>query len=282
MAGGDEITLLQRAHSMFAGTPSVPDSAGPTHAAQQALVHPQQVGATSLADYRQRAESGRAALAATAETDTQLTSILRGAANEHSAAAQSTKVILDAARADSAPAADTPLGQRQLMARRAARLRASHRVVSSTRARALRRLALLRALRYHRGLSPEMMARFNVPGAPNPRAAAAVRAAMTQLGVPYSWGGTKPGVGLDCSGLTQWAYKQAGIDISRTTWTQVHHGVPVPRSMVAVGDLVFPHPGHVQMYIGDGKVIEEPYTGASCRISQMPSNVYAIRRPTAA
>lgn len=278
MANDEEIRLLQRAHAMFSGAPSVPEGAGPAHAAQQALVHPEQVSSTSLADYRQRAESGRAALAATADTDAKLTSIVRGAATEHAAAAHSTKVILDAARADSAPAADTPLGQRQLLARRAARLRASHRVVSSTRARALRRLALLRALRYHRGLSPEMMARLNVPGAPNPRAAAAVRAAMTQLGVPYVWGGTKAGSGLDCSGLTQWAYRQAGMEISRTTYTQVAHGVPVPRSAVAVGDLVFPHPGHVQMYIGDGKVIEEPYTGASCRISQMPANVYAIRR----
>ncbi len=51
--------------------------------------------------------------------------------------------------------------------------------------------------------------------APNTVAANAVRYALTQLGVPYVWGGTTPGVGLDCSGLTQWAYHQAGLDLPR-------------------------------------------------------------------
>ena len=50
--------------------------------------------------------------------------------------------------------------------------------------------------------------------APNMVAADAVRHALTQLGVPYQWGGTAPGVGLDCSGLTQWAYHEAGLEHS--------------------------------------------------------------------
>ncbi len=50
--------------------------------------------------------------------------------------------------------------------------------------------------------------------APNAVAASAVRHALTQLGVPYQWGGTTPGVGLDCSGLTQWAYREAGLESS--------------------------------------------------------------------
>ena len=53
----------------------------------------------------------------------------------------------------------------------------------------------------------------SIATAPNAEAAAAVRNALTQQGVPYAWGGTTPGVGLDCSGLTQWAYGQAGVDI---------------------------------------------------------------------
>ena len=51
--------------------------------------------------------------------------------------------------------------------------------------------------------------------APNPVAASAVRHALPQLGVPYVWGGTTAGVGLDCTGLTQWAYHEAGLNIPR-------------------------------------------------------------------
>ena len=50
--------------------------------------------------------------------------------------------------------------------------------------------------------------------APNPMAACAVRHALTQLGCPYVWGGTTPGVGLDCSGLRQWAYHETGPELS--------------------------------------------------------------------
>jgi cell wall-associated NlpC family hydrolase len=56
--------------------------------------------------------------------------------------------------------------------------------------------------------------------APNAVAADAVRHALTQLGVPYVWGGTSPGVGLDCSGLTQWAYHEAGLDLPRLAQEQ--------------------------------------------------------------
>ncbi len=56
--------------------------------------------------------------------------------------------------------------------------------------------------------------------APNAVAADAVRHALTQLGVPYQWGGTTPGVGLDCSGLTQWAYHEAGLNIPRLAQEQ--------------------------------------------------------------
>ena len=56
--------------------------------------------------------------------------------------------------------------------------------------------------------------------APNAVAASAVRHALTQLGVPYVWGGTTPGVGLDCSGLTQWAYHEAGLNLPRLAQEQ--------------------------------------------------------------
>ncbi|MGH9157664.1 MAG: C40 family peptidase [Acidimicrobiales bacterium] len=54
-----------------------------------------------------------------------------------------------------------------------------------------------------------------------------IAAAMTQLGVPYRWGGTTPGVGFDCSGLVQWAFAQAGVTLPRTTSQQILTGVAV-------------------------------------------------------
>ncbi len=279
MTGADEITVLRRAHDLFAGNPNVAGG-GPATDAVNALRQPGEVTGSGFARYRTQADASRSTLMSTSGVDERLNTILQGAANEHSAAAHRTRAILDAARADSAPAADTPMGQRELMARRAARLRAQHRILTSTRARALRRLALIRALRY-RGIDPSrLLSSMQIPGAPNPRAAIAVKFALSKLGLPYVWGATGPNA-YDCSGLTQAAWKAAGIDISRTTYTQIDHGVPVPRSMAAVGDLVFPHAGHVQMYIGNNQVVEAPHSGANVRISQMAANVQ-IRRPLAA
>ncbi len=65
--------------------------------------------------------------------------------------------------------------------------------------------------------------------APNERAATAVRAALSQRGVPYSWGGTTPGRGLDCSALTQYAYRQAGVELPRLAQDQDTAGYRVDR-----------------------------------------------------
>ena len=70
--------------------------------------------------------------------------------------------------------------------------------------------------------------------APNAVAASAVRHALTQLGVPYDWGGTTPGVGLDCSGLTQWAYHEAGLKLPRLAQEQ-DVGAAVDRRVAAPG-----------------------------------------------
>lgn len=93
-----------------------------------------------------------------------------------------------------------------------------------------------------------------VTHAPNEVAARAIRAALTQLGVPYVWGGTTPGVGLDCSGLTQWSYEQAGLEIGRTTWDQ-DNNPQVDPTMALPGDLIM-WDGHVAMFLGNGMMIE--------------------------
>lgn len=95
---------------------------------------------------------------------------------------------------------------------------------------------------------------------------AIIAAAYSQLGVPYVWGGTTPGVGLDCSGLTQYCYRQAGITIPRNSEDQAAFGRKVPVSEATPGDILW-RPGHVGIYIGDDRYIHEPHTGAVCTIA---------------
>ncbi|MFE5809565.1 NlpC/P60 family protein [Streptomyces sp. NPDC056491] len=88
------------------------------------------------------------------------------------------------------------------------------------------------------------------------RAGAALAAAKTKLGFTYQSGGTGPNV-YDCSGLTQWAYKQAGVNISRTTFTQVNDGTRISRSQLQPGDLVFFYGDlhHVGLYAGNNMTL---------------------------
>ena len=88
------------------------------------------------------------------------------------------------------------------------------------------------------------------------------------LGVPYVWGGSSP-KGFDCSGLVQYVYKHFGINISRTTRTQINEGKEVGINQLQLGDLVFPSSGHVTLYVGNGKVIHAPQPGDHVKISNL-------------
>jgi cell wall-associated NlpC family hydrolase len=106
---------------------------------------------------------------------------------------------------------------------------------------------------------------------PSGGASAAVAAARSQLGVPYHWGGESPGVGFDCSGLTQWAWGRAGVGIPRTAQEQYDAIEHVSLSALEPGDLVFWGSGrggisHVGIYVGGGDVIHAPETGELVRI----------------
>ncbi|MEU7277650.1 NlpC/P60 family protein [Streptomyces sp. NPDC045431] len=106
------------------------------------------------------------------------------------------------------------------------------------------------------------------------RAAAAVRAARSALGRPYIWGANGP-YGFDCSGLTQWAYAQAGVSLPRTSQAQRNAGRHVPLSEARPGDLVTyrSDASHIGMYMGNGQVVHAPYPGAPVRydpVGMMP------------
>ncbi|MFB8442234.1 NlpC/P60 family protein [Streptomyces niveus] len=106
------------------------------------------------------------------------------------------------------------------------------------------------------------------------RAAAAARAARGVVGLPYVWGANGPS-GFDCSGLTQWAYAQAGVALPRTSQAQRYAGQQVPLSQARPGDLVAyrDDASHIGMYMGNGQVVHAPYPGASVRydpVGMMP------------
>lgn len=121
--------------------------------------------------------------------------------------------------------------------------------------------------------------------ATNNAADIAIKAALSQIGVPYTWGGKSPATGFDCSGLVCWAYAQAGIPISGSTYTLVGDGTPISttdRSQWAPGDLIFPDPGHVQLYLGNNQIVEAPHTGATVRqVPEWATVIFAVRRITA-
>ncbi|KUI09020.1 glycoside hydrolase [Mycolicibacterium acapulense] len=117
--------------------------------------------------------------------------------------------------------------------------------------------------------------------APNATAASAVRYALTQLGVPYDWGGTTPGVGLDCSGLTQWAYSEAGLALPRLAQEQ-DVGAPVAAGSLRPGDLAV-WDGHVAMVVGNGQMIEagDPVKLSPIRTTNAGQGFQGFWRPTA-
>ncbi|KAF0207586.1 MAG: NlpC/P60 family protein [Actinomycetota bacterium] len=109
-----------------------------------------------------------------------------------------------------------------------------------------------------------------------------VRIALQFLGVPYRWGGTSPS-GFDCSGLCQYAYRQIGIQLPRTSRSQYNAGAniaPDRLDLLQPGDLVFfgtnGDPGrihHVGMYVGNGNYVHAPSTGDVVKVSSLTDRI---------
>lgn len=115
---------------------------------------------------------------------------------------------------------------------------------------------------------------------------AVVKGAQQFLGVPYVWGGEDPS-GFDCSGLVQYVFGKLGIKTPRVTYQQFAAGKKINPSNVQPGDLVFfrmeqQGPGHVGIYVGNGKYINAPQTGDVVKISELASrsDLVGVRRYT--
>ncbi|MFJ3310905.1 C40 family peptidase [Streptomyces sp. NPDC086549] len=135
---------------------------------------------------------------------------------------------------------------------------------------------------------------YQIPTNTTPAARAAITWALQQLGTPYQWGGncsnphgSDPSGRCDCSSLMQRAYGVAGIQITRTTYTQIHDGraVPANANSLQPGDLVFTEgsisrPEHVAMAIGDGLLVQAPRPGRVVEVAKVATHgaILVVRR----
>lgn len=100
----------------------------------------------------------------------------------------------------------------------------------------------------------------------------AVTAAMNQQGTPYRHGGASPG-GFDCSGLIKWSYRQAGVNLPRTSRAQSGAGVAVALDRLQPGDVLYYSWGreisHVSLYVGNGRIVEASRPGKPVAVRAM-------------
>ncbi|MET9326062.1 C40 family peptidase [Tsukamurella sp. NPDC003166] len=135
-------------------------------------------------------------------------------------------------------------------------------------------------------------ARVPAPQAPAPQAPAAraaqvqsagpdrsavVQAALTRLGMPYSYGAAGPS-SFDCSGLVTWAMNQAGVSVPRSSYSLMSAGTPVSQAELRPGDVVITNGGgHAALYVGNGQVVEAVTSGVPVRVAGIRGFVTARR-----
>lgn len=122
------------------------------------------------------------------------------------------------------------------------------------------------------------------PQAPAPKAqvaaadrSAVVQAALTRVGMPYSYGASGPS-SFDCSGLVTWAMNQAGLSVPRSSYSLMGAGAPVSQAELRPGDVVITNGGgHAALYVGNGQVVEAVTSGTPVRVAGIRGFVTARR-----
>ncbi|MEV6112242.1 NlpC/P60 family protein [Streptomyces sp. NPDC052109] len=187
----------------------------------------------------------------------------------------------------------------QLTAQEKARLAAIEREQQQEAARRAAELAKQQAARQQAGSSSSSSsagpgsgsgstgsgsAGSTASGSYDTKAGKAIAFARAQIGKPYVWGATGPD-SYDCSGLTQAAWKAAGVTLPRTTYDQVDAGTTVSLADARPGDLIFFYGdiSHVGVYIGNGMMIHAPKPGAYVREESIyyggESIIHSVVRP---
>lgn len=106
----------------------------------------------------------------------------------------------------------------------------------------------------------------------------ALDAALSKVGAPYVYGAAGPDA-FDCSGLVQWSYRQAGLELPRTSDAQLASGTPVSMNDLRPGDVVsFYGGGHSGLYAGDGNVVHASTAGTPVRVAPISSMPFAGAR----
>jgi len=106
----------------------------------------------------------------------------------------------------------------------------------------------------------------------------AARTALGAVGVPYSWGGTSPSSGFDCSGLVYWAYGELGVEVPHSSYALAGIGRGVARSRLRPGDiLVFSGYGHVGLYVGRNRMVHAPSSGRLVEVVRLGGSHYGSR-----
>ena len=217
-----------------------------------------------IEEERQRREAAQAAAAAAATQAAQAKAAAEFKAKAEAAARQSAAVTQPAATLTNAPqpAAAQPA------AAPAATVSAAPRGGGSTPSTAA-------------APTPEPSAPVAAPP-PSSRAAGAVAAAMSQLGVPYVFAASSPGVAFDCSGLTKYAWGTVGVSLPHFAASQYATTPHVSQDQIQPGDLLYYHSpiGHVAIYIGNNQLIHAPRTGDVVKIATVNwGSVVGISRP---
>jgi len=119
---------------------------------------------------------------------------------------------------------------------------------------------------------------FTVPSLPD----MVVRAGLDAIGTPYVWGGEDPDAGFDCSGLTQFVYREiTGMELPRTARAQRLEGTGIKKQELQPGDLVFFSTmrrrgvSHVGIYIGQNQFVHAPTRGSNVRVDSLDSSYWS-------
>jgi cell wall-associated NlpC family hydrolase len=240
------------------------------------------LGATSLDDLLNRLETVDRVSAQDQRVLEQVvafrTAVQQRKARLAKARAKQERVV--AARAAQRQAVESRLRERQRLLSsirdQIAQIQAAERRRALAAARATRAQIASNPQEYSLRVAVEEPAADGASAAPPAKYGGAVGIAMQYLGVPYKWGGASPSTGFDCSGFIMYVYAQVGVSLPHNAAAQYGVGVPVSKSELQPGDLVFFNGlGHNGMYVGGGNFIHAPHTGDVVKISSLSTDWYA-------